>query len=157
MWVSGTHDVLRAAQHAEALPSPEELPAYDRGVFPRERVRWLPCQAGMSDSAPRHSGAGTANPHWPLSATAVGSTWGQPPPPPSVGLLSTLTGTPLPSKCLERCSKGLIRAQIRVRSTRSITGQLFCDFSLTFLSRMLETICLISGQRPGWTQLSLVG
>lgn len=109
-----------------------------RAFSPRS-VRQLARQAGLSDSAPRHSGAATGNPCWASLASLVlalqwlwGGMWGQPPLPPSVGFLRALTRTPLPPKCLDCCSKGLIRAQIRVRSTWSITGQLFCDFSLTF-------------------------
>lgn len=38
MWASCTHVVLRAVQHPGALPSPEELAAYDMLLFSRERA-----------------------------------------------------------------------------------------------------------------------
>lgn len=36
--MSRTHVVLRAAQHPAALPSPEDLAAYDVGLFSKERA-----------------------------------------------------------------------------------------------------------------------
>lgn len=54
--------VLRAAQHPGALPSPEDLAAYDMGPFQQGAgTGWL-TQAEQFDSAVRHSGAAGGNP-----------------------------------------------------------------------------------------------
>lgn len=120
-----------------ALPSPEELPAY-MGLFPKEHEL-----AGSPSRAVLQGALGLAlethtEPAWPLCAATAGAVrgaWNEGPASSAFrcGLAQGSHRSPLlPSKCLDRCSKGLIRAQIRVRPTQSITGQLFYDFSLTF-------------------------
>jgi len=126
-------------------------------AFLARSVHGLASPAGLFDSAVRHSGTSSGNLRAATALAARGG-WGQPPLPPSTGRLGGLMGTPccyqnvlvsLGTKVdLDSCSKDVTRTQIRVRSTWSITSQLFHDFSLTFLSRMLETIWCLFDQRP---------